>query len=199
MPGNPSVVVIAGPNGAGKTTSASAVLRDTLGIDKFVNADQIAAGLSGFNPESAAFRAGRIMLKRLHELAAQRESFAFETTLASRSFAPFIQKLKKRGYKFHLIFLWLADVELAKARVASRVAAGGHDIPEEILERRYRRGIENFFALYQALADKWHLYDNGPEFFPKLVAHGKGKRVIRVESKKIWNTIKQSYGRKKSI
>ncbi|MGH9958226.1 MAG: zeta toxin family protein, partial [Pyrinomonadaceae bacterium] len=125
-------------------------------------------------------------------LAVQRESFAFETTLASRSFAPFIRKLKKRSYKFHLIFLWLANVELAKARVASRVAAGGHDIPDEILERRYRRGIENFFGLYQGLADEWHLYDNSRDFSPRLIAHGKGKRVLRVKAAKTWNTIKQN-------
>ncbi len=121
MAANPSVIVIAGPNGAGKTTAAPIVLRDSLGISEFVNADQIATGLPGFNPQGAAFGAGRFMLMRLHELAVQRESFAFETTLASRSFAPFIRKLKKRSYKFHLIFLWLANVELAKARVASRV------------------------------------------------------------------------------
>jgi predicted ABC-type ATPase len=181
------------PDRAGKTTAAPFVLRDTLGINEFVNADQIASGLSGFNPEGAAFGAGRVMLKRLHDLAAQRESFAFETTLASRSFAPFVRKLKRDRYKFHLIFLWLATPDLVKARVAQRVAAGGHDISDEIIERRYRRGIENFFHVYQALADEWRLYDNSRSFSPTLIASGKRRKVIRVEDIDIWKSIRQNY------
>lgn len=193
MAASPSVIIIAGPNGAGKTTAAPSVLRDTLGIKEFVNADQIAAGLSGFNPEGAAFGAGRIMLKRLHELAAQQESFAFETTLASRSFAPFIVTLKRRGYKFRLIFFWLANTALAKARVARRVDDGGHDIPESIIERRYHRGIENFFSIYQPLADEWRFYDNSRSFSPGLIAHGKQRKVLSIEAETIWKAINREY------
>src|SRR6516225_2385361 len=117
---SPYAVVLAGPNGAGKSTSASSILKDALGIDEFVNADIIARGLSGFAPERAAMAAGRIMLARLRELARQRTSFAFETTLASRSFAPWLAGLIRDGFQFHLIFLRLPGPEMAVARVAAR-------------------------------------------------------------------------------
>jgi predicted ABC-type ATPase len=145
---SPDVVMLAGPNGAGKSTAAPALLRDILSVNEFVNADVIAQGLSAFEPERAAPAAGRIMLARLRELARQRESFAFETTLASRSFAPWIAGLKSEGgYKFRLVFLWLPSPEAAVARVAERVRAGGHDVPEATIRRRYAAGLKNFFTL----------------------------------------------------
>src|SRR5437763_2952844 len=134
---SPSVVVIAGPNGAGKSTAAPALLSGVLGVSEFVNADVIAQGLSGFNPEGAAIAAGRIMLGRLKELANARKSFAFETTLASKTFAPWIAGLTRRGYEFHLIFLWLGSVELALDRIAQRVREGGHHVPDDVVRRRY--------------------------------------------------------------
>jgi len=136
---NPHVIVIAGPNGAGKSTTAPMLLKGTLGVTEFVNADVIAQGLSAFQPESAAFHAGRVMLERLHYLAKERVDFAFETTVASRSFAPWIAKLKQSGYTFHLVFLWLPSADFAVARVAERVRMGGHDVPEETIRRRYKK------------------------------------------------------------
>src|SRR5690606_30613369 len=126
----PSVVVLAGPNGAGKTTASPFVIRDTLGINEFVNADHIAQGLSGFAPETSAFAAGRIMLERLHELGRLRRTFAFETTLATRSFAPWLEVLRGSGYDFGLVFLALRTPEQAIQRVRLRVSDGGHDVPE---------------------------------------------------------------------
>ena len=156
----PVVAVLAGPNGAGKTTTSRAVLQGALEVQEFVNADTIAVGLSAFNPEAAAMAAGRIMLARLQTLADQRASFAFETTLASRSFAPFLRQRQAEGYRFHLIFLSLPSPELAIARVRERVQRGGHHVPDEIVRRCYAGGLRNFFTLYRPIADSWRLYDN---------------------------------------
>src|SRR3954452_10640772 len=131
----PQVIVIAGPNGAGKTTAAPFLLRDTLGVTEFVNADTIAQGLSAFEPEQVATAAGRVMLARLKELAERRANFAFETTLASRWFARWLQKLIGGGYTLHLLFLWLPSADFAVSRVADRVRAGGHTVPEETIRR----------------------------------------------------------------
>lgn len=157
----PNIIVIAGPNGAGKSTAAPALLRDLLGIEDFVNADDIARGLSAFNPEGAAMEAGRLMLARLRELAAANRDFAFETTLASRTFAPWIAKLKEEhGYLFTLFYLWVPDAGFSVDRVARRVRLGGHHVPDGDVQRRYARGIDNFFDLYRPLADRWEVYDN---------------------------------------
>jgi len=136
----PNVIVIGGPNGAGKSTIAPLVLSGTLAVTEFVNADVIAQGLSAFQPEREATQAGRIMLRRLDELAAAREDFAFETTLASRTFAPWIRRIRGQGYQFHLAYVWLPDAELAVTRVGMRVKSGGHYVPDETVRRRYRRG-----------------------------------------------------------
>ena len=133
----PSIVIIAGPNGAGKSTAAPVLLKETFATPEFVNADVIAQGLSGFAPENSAFEAGRIMLRRLRQLARERRSFAFETTLASRSFAPWIEKERGRGYQFILTFLWLSSADLAVQRVKERVRLGGHSVPEDVVRRRY--------------------------------------------------------------
>jgi predicted ABC-type ATPase len=135
----PQVVVIAGPNGAGKSTLAPFLLRDCLDLQDYVNADPIALGLSGFNPASVAFRAGRIMMQRLRDLTRQRKSFGFETTLATRAYAGWIRQLRGEGYNFQLIFLWLRSPELAVKRVHERVLSGGHDVPVVVVERRYVR------------------------------------------------------------
>src|SRR5262245_8852726 len=124
----PSVVVLAGPNGAGKSTAAPELLKETLALTEFVNADVIARGLSAFDPERATIAAGRIMWKRLRELAHERENFAFETTLASKSYAPWLAKLVESGYRLELTFLWLPSADLAVARVADRVRMGGHAV-----------------------------------------------------------------------
>jgi predicted ABC-type ATPase len=156
----PAVVVIGGPNGAGKTTISRQTVSDVLGMAEFVNADAIAAGLSGFEPERAAMQAGRIMLARLGELAEQRASFAFETTLASRTFAPWLAGLVASGYELHVVLVWLRSPELAVQRVRRRVSRGGHFVPSQVVRRRYRRGIANFVNLYVPLATQWRVYDN---------------------------------------
>lgn len=165
----PSVFIIAGPNGAGKTTVSKAVLRDALGVREFVNADVIAAGLSGFDPERAAFAAGRVMLTRLRELAAAHESFAFETTLASRTFAPWLAELKTQGWRVRILYVWVQSADTSVARVAARVRKGGHDVPEDVIRRRYLRSAHNLFSLYLPLANAWRIYDNtGGK--PRLIA-----------------------------
>jgi predicted ABC-type ATPase len=191
----PNVVVLAGPNGAGKSTSAPSILKDALGVDEFVNADVIARGLSGFEPERAAMAAGRIMLARLRELALQRSSFAFETTLASRSFAAWLAERLLTGYQFHLVFLWLPSPDIAVARVAARVREGGHDVPEETIRRRYEAGLRNFFGLYQPMATTWEFWDNSTESGLTPIASGAGHVALKVNDRAIWEQIKAGYHR----
>ncbi len=186
MSTNPQVIVIAGPNGAGKTTLAPFLLRDMLDLEHYVNADPIASGLSSFNPSSVAFKAGRIMMTRLHDLAAQKVSFAFETTLATRSYAKWIKSLRLQGYIFQLIFLFLQDPELAVRRVHQRVESGGHDIPNVVVTRRYHRGLKNFRRIYQPLADVWSVYDNSGPLEPISVASGGRARTIEVWEENGW-------------
>ena len=133
---NPNVVIIAGPNGAGKTTVSKELLSGELEIRHYVNADTIARGLSDFHSEDMAIKAGKIMLEHLHELAIERINFAFETMLASRSFAPWNAGLKKEGYLFHLFFIWVPSSDVSVERVKARVRAGGHSVPEETIRRR---------------------------------------------------------------
>lgn len=179
----PHVILLAGPNGAGKSTVAPLLLRGALGVQEFVNADTIASGLSAFSPESAAFQAGRVMLKRMSELSSRRTNFAFESTLSARSFAPWLQRLRAGGYKVRIIFLFLSDPRLAIERVRQRVRLGGHDIPVPVIKRRYYAGVKNFFNLYMPLADQWKVYDNSA-LTPRLVAIGRADspytRIIRV-------------------
>jgi predicted ABC-type ATPase len=156
----PHVIVLAGPNGAGKSTAAPFVLRQTLGVVEFVNADVIAQGLSAYDPESQAVEAGRIMLRRLRALAAARHSFAFETTLSGRTFAPWLVGLVATGYSFELVYFYLPSADLAIDRVALRVRTGGHHVPAETIRRRFERGLRNFFTLYSRVASEWHLYNN---------------------------------------
>ena len=161
----PRITIIAGPNGAGKTTFAGEFLPQEAGSPVFVNADLIAAGLSPFNPARAALRAGRIMLQEIHQHGRARESFAFETTLAGRSYAPMIRRWRQSGYIVTIIFLSLSDVRVGIERVRSRVAQGGHDVPEPVIRRRFDAGLRNFHLVYRPLplADEWSLYDNtGP-------------------------------------
>jgi predicted ABC-type ATPase len=168
----PTVVVLAGPNGAGKTTAARILLAETLQLMTFVNADVIARGLSGFDPESTTNAAGRIMLQRLHALVEARSSFAFETTLSGRSYARWLHTFRAAGYAVHLVYFWLGSPDLAVARVAERVTLGGHDVPEDTTRRRYRRSVQNLFRLYRPLASTWRIYDNTQAGFPQLVAYG---------------------------
>ena len=192
-PAMPNLVVLAGPNGAGKSTAAPVLLRGTLGVTEFVNADVIAQGLSAFDPDRVALAAGRIMLRRLQELARQGVSFAFETTLASRSFAPWIRELLQTGYQFHLVFLWLPNADFAVERVAERVQQGGHDVPEVTIRRRYCAGLSNFFRLYQPLAATWRMYDNSNHAGSRLIAAGQQGAVAQIRDAAIWRHLTQEY------
>lgn len=168
--------IISGCNGAGKTTASFNILPDILDCKEYVNADEIARGISPFQPEKVAVEAGRVMLRRMDELLDQRVSFAFETTLATRSFKQFISKAKRNSYRVTLIYFWLDSVELAKLRVQNRVAEGGHNIPEDVIERRYVRGLSNLFYLYADLCDLVLLYDNSksePELIFEKTANEK--------------------------
>jgi predicted ABC-type ATPase len=188
----PHVIIIAGPNGAGKTTAAPALLNKALDISHFVNADTIAAGLSAFAPEKAAIQAGRAMLDRMRILADREENFAFETTLASRTFAPWISVLKKKGYLFHLTFLLLDSADLAVSRVAERVKLGGHSVPEETIRRRYGGGLKNFFGLYKPIADSWQMYDNTDIGILDPIASKIGNE-LKIQNSKIWQNLIEAY------
>jgi predicted ABC-type ATPase len=193
-PTTPNLVVLAGPNGAGKSTAAPELLRGTLGVTEFVNADVIAQGLSAFDPDRVALAAGRIMLRRLQELARQGVSFAFETTLSSRSFAPWIRELTHTGYRFHLVFLWLPSADFAVQRVADRVRLGGHAVPEMTIRRRYNAGLHNFFRLYQPLATTWSIFDNSGEAGLREIAAGQQTMITQISDAMIWHNLIQEYG-----
>jgi predicted ABC-type ATPase len=194
-PPRPSVVVIAGPNGAGKSTIAPLILRGPLNVREFVNADDIARGLSPFNIDGAAVAAGRIMLARMRDLARQRVSFAFETTLASRSFAPWLKDLQQDGYAFHLVYLWLESPETALARVAGRVRMGGHSIPPETIRRRHHGGVCNFFDLYKPIATTWAVFDGARADLP-LVAEGEDGRPPGIQDARQWSLMRGAHDAK---
>ena len=156
----PRVVVLGGINGAGKTTASRAVLADVLKIPTFVNADAIARGLNGLNPEAESFRAGRLMLQEMARLVEARADFAFETTLSARTYAVWLKSLRVLGYEVYLFYYWLDSTELAIQRVARRVKSGGHHVPDEDIRRRYARSVRNFIELYRPVADHWEVYDN---------------------------------------
>lgn len=188
---SPQVVVIAGPNGSGKTTLSPFLLRDTLGVLEYVNADPIAHGLSGFDPASVALQAGRVMLNRLHDLAEQRKTFAFETTLAAKHYAGWIKKLRNDGYDFQLMFLWLRSADLAVQRVRERVRAEGHNVAEQVIRRRYAAGLRNFSKLYQPLANTWAVYDNSDLPSPKMIAQGGQSEEPNIIHADLWERFQE--------
>ena len=162
------ILIIAGPNGAGKTTFARAFLPHEAACPVFVNADLIAAGIAPFHPEAAAVRAGRLMLQEIQRHVKAAETFAFETTLAGRGYARMIPQWRNAGYHVKMIFLSLKSPEHAIARVALRVKQGGHDIPEDVIRRRFDAGLANFRSVYAPLVDAWVLYDNSDSRFALL-------------------------------
>lgn len=189
----PSIVVIAGPNGAGKSTVAPHLLRTALDIPHFVNADAIARGLSMLHPETVSFTAGRIMLRRMEELAVSRSDFAFETTLASRTLAYWLQRQLTRGFDLRLVYLWLPDPSLAIARVSTRVRMGGHDVPEETIRRRYEAGLRNFFQLFMPLTASWVFYDNSRRDGIRELAWGSGRKEEGVADTAMWRDLKSRW------
>lgn len=168
------IVIIAGPNGVGKTTFAREFLVREAGCAFFVNADLIAAGLAPFTPERAAFRAGRLMLEEIRGYVGRRENFAFETTLSGRNYIRLIRQWQGIGYRVKLIFLSLPDADMAAERVRIRVAQGGHDVPEQVIRRRFGKGWNNFHDIYKRLVDAWVLYDNSGEN-PLLIDTGENE------------------------
>ena len=187
----PKLFIIAGCNGAGKTTASYSILPEMLDCREFVNADEIAKGLSPFNPESVAIDAGRLMLQRMYDLLSMDEDFAFETTLASRSYVKFIEQAQSKGYFVSLLFFWLPTPEQAIERVATRVNEGGHNIPSDTIRRRYFSGIRNLMALYTPICNYWVIYDNSSaDMKIRIVASGGLNTTTEIIDPLSYQTIK---------
>lgn len=182
-----TVYVFGGPNGAGKTTLALQVLPD-FGCTKFVNADLIAAGLAPLAPDTAALQSGRLMLQTLDAMRDGEETFGFESTLASRGTASFLKSCHEAGFFIDLTFLFMHDVEMHIARVADRVRAGGHNIPEATIRRRYGASLKNLNTMYLPISDKWSIYENSKG--PRVVARG-AKNDFEVLDPRLWNLIQE--------
>jgi predicted ABC-type ATPase len=180
--------IIAGCNGAGKTTASHTILPYVLDCREFVNADEIAKELAPFHPESVAFEAGRTMLNRIDVLMEREESFSFETTLAAKSYHGLIKKAQEKGFTVILLFFWLRSIDLAKARVATRVLEGGHNIPSDVIERRYKSGITNLFRIYLPLVDEWFVYDSSEPAI-ELIAENNKASFIRIKNLKKWRQL----------
>lgn len=187
MTKKPQVYVIAGPNGAGKTTFALEFLPNYADCPAFINADTIARGLSGFSPDAVALKAGRLLLEQIEVYAAKGITFAFETTLSGTNYLARLKRLRREGYSVHMFFLWIPDVRLSLARVASRVKMGGHGISEKVVRRRFHKGIRNFLKHYQAVTDSWMLFDNSGAV-PRLIAEEQADQV-EISDQKLYNHI----------
>jgi predicted ABC-type ATPase len=184
--------IIAGCNGAGKTTASFTILPDILDCKEFVNADEIAKGLSPFQPEKVAFEAGRIMLHRIDELLYQKENFAFETTLSTKSYKNKVLAAKNKNYNVTLLFFWLKNPELAKERVKTRVLEGGHNIPEDVIERRYARGIINLIEIYIPISYQVLIFDNS-EGQHQLLAEKSSNEELNILDEQKFNELKTIY------
>lgn len=184
--------IIAGCNGAGKTTASFTILPEILDCKEFVNADEIARGLSPFQPEKVSFEAGRIMLNRIKELLSQNENFAFETTLSTRSYKNKIVEAKEKGYRVILLFFWLQNIELAKERVKIRVSEGGHNIEPDVIERRYLKGIKNLFEIYLPIVDGAFIFDNS-EIKHELLADKQIDSELNIVNQEKFNLLKNYY------
>ena len=189
---NKNLYIIAGCNGAGKTTASFTILPDILDCKEFVNADEIAKGISPFQPEKVSLDAGRIMLNRINELIEENQNFAFETTLSTRSYRNKILAAKNKGYRVTLLFFWLQNVELAKERVKIRVEEGGHNIKPDIIERRYYKGIKNLFDIYLPIIDGALIFDNS-EGKHELLAEKKVDGILHVMNENKFNLLKGYY------
>lgn len=191
-----NLYIIAGCNGAGKTTASFTILPEIIECNEFVNADEIARGLSPFQPEKVSFESGRIMIHRINELLKENESFAFETTLSTKSYKNKILQAKKQDYTVTLLFFWLNNIELAKERVKIRVIEGGHNIPEDVIERRYLNGIYNLFDIYLPILDGAFIFDNS---FGKhqLIAQKLSNENLTVIDKIKFKKLKDFYDNKR--
>ena len=185
----PNLYIIAGCNGAGKTTASYTVLPEILNCKEFVNADEIAKGISPFQPETVSFHAGRIMLERINQLLIQNVDFAIETTLTTLSYQRTIELAKRENYNITLLFFWLNDVNLAIERVKSRVSEGGHNIPKEVIVRRYYRGVKNLMFVFIKLCDYWLIIDNSKRSFT-LIAEGNAVFETTIYENETWTKLK---------
>jgi len=193
----PNLYIISGCNGAGKTTASFTVLPEILNCKEFINADEIAKGLSPFQPEKVSIQAGRIMLQRIDELLNSKIDFAFETTLSSKSYVSTIKEAKALGYSVRLVYFWLNSVDLAKERVKLRVLEGGHNIPENVIERRYQLGLENLFRRFIPIVDYWMVFDNSMN--PSaLISEGGIEEESRIYNEQVWKKLTDlAYGQDK--
>jgi predicted ABC-type ATPase len=187
-----NLYIIAGCNGAGKTTASFTILPEILDCKEFVNADEIAKGLSPFQPEKVSLESGRIMLNRINDLIRERKNFAFETTLSTKSYRSKIIEAKAKGYTVILLFFWLQNIELAKERVKVRVAEGGHNIEPEVIERRYQRGVKNLFNIYLPIVDGAFIFDNS-EAMPVLLAEKQLNAILNIVNNSTFSILKNYY------
>lgn len=186
----PNLYIISGCNGAGKTTASYTMLPEMLDCKEFINADEIAKGLSPFQPEKVAIEAGRIMLRRMEDMLKIQQDFAIETTLATKYYALFIKKAQKLGYFVTLLYFWLNSPELAIKRVEDRVKSGGHHVPKDVIRRRYAAGTNNLFSLYTPISDYWLVVNNSEDPF-SIIAEGKKDEYIEIHDEEILNQIKK--------
>ena len=188
---HPNLYIIAGPNGAGKTTASYTLLPEMLNCYNFVNADEIARGLSPFSPETVDVQAARIMLQRIDELLAQKVDFAIETTLATRSYVQLVKRAQAIGYKVHLLFFCLESPEQAIQRVAQRVEQGGHGIPEDVIRRRFKKGLSNLVHLFMPICDSIHVWNNTQTPAQLIAEQAERQGRLHVFGNDLWNKIIQ--------
>lgn len=191
----PIVLVVGGPNGAGKSTASTAIVHDTVGIDRYINADAIARGLSPFEPELSAVAAGRVMIEHIEHLAASRESFALESTLSGVRLAQRLRRFEQTGYAIHLVYLWLPTMRLAMNRVRRRVSLGGHPVAEDVVKRRFIRSLRNLAEVYIPLAQTWRVYDSSEGDARMIAKGGTGSDTLVLDEAK-WRSIRdhREYG-----
>jgi predicted ABC-type ATPase len=189
----PNIYIIAGCNGAGKTTASFTVLPEMLNCTEFINADEIARGLSPLNPDKAAIEAGRLMLNKIDKLIKTNTDFAFETTLATKSYAKTITNARNKGYQATMVFFWLDSIDLAIERVKTRVREGGHNIPKNVIARRYTSGLKNLFDLYIPISDYWMIFNNSVSP-SELIAEGYSEVDIDIKNNTIFELIKKLAG-----
>ena len=191
---NKNVYIIAGPNGSGKTTFANKFLPNYAHCPNFINADLIAKGLSPFEPQIVAIKAGKLVIEQINDFVIKNMDFALETTMAGKTYVKLLKELKHKNYCIHLFYLWLPNPKLALARISERVKDGGHDVPAKDVKRRFYRGIRNLFKIYKPYFDSWMLFDNSRST-PRLIAEEKD-RTIRIIDKTLYEKIIRFYGEK---